>query len=137
MGVASSGPGVLDTTSPVVWENENSIPVNLGTLGGLRAWASDINDRGEVVGRSAIPSGFNHGFIWKNGRMIDLNDLLDELRRRNRVQLPEGFAYIVAAQAINNASRRQIVGYYEGENQDGPFTHAFLLTLSDGFLEHL
>ena len=111
--------------------------MDLGTLGGSKAWTSDINNRGEIVGRSVTPSGVNHGFLWKDGRMMDLNELLVELQGRNLVQLPQGFAYIEAAQAINNAKRRQIVGYYEGEDQNGPFIHAFLLTLSEGFLERL
>lgn len=38
---------------------------DLGTLGGNRSWASDIDDRGQVVGRSS-PEGRDptHGFIW-------------------------------------------------------------------------
>jgi uncharacterized membrane protein len=36
---------------------------DLGTLGGLESIAHDINDKGQVVGRSFLSNGQIHGFI--------------------------------------------------------------------------
>jgi probable HAF family extracellular repeat protein len=48
---------------------------DLGTLGGDNSSARWINDAGEVVGRAALYPGLvnRHGFLWKNGAMIDLS----------------------------------------------------------------
>lgn len=48
---------------------------DLGTLGGLRSQALDVNDRGQVVGWSLISSGALHAFLWANGAMRDLGTL--------------------------------------------------------------
>lgn len=50
----------------------------LGSLGGNRSDAKDINDRGQIVGWSEFaPHDFRqHAFVWRNGVMTDLNDFL-------------------------------------------------------------
>ena len=50
----------------------------LGSLGGNRSDAKDINDRGQIVGWSEFaPHDLReHAFIWRNGVMTDLNDFL-------------------------------------------------------------
>ncbi len=51
---------------------------DLGVLtGGSASWAFAINDDGEVVGTSDVTGGAYHAFIWANGTMSDLNDLID------------------------------------------------------------
>jgi probable HAF family extracellular repeat protein len=51
---------------------------DLGTLtGGDTSWAFGINDDGRVVGTSNVTGGDFRAFIWENGTMYDLNDLLD------------------------------------------------------------
>jgi probable HAF family extracellular repeat protein len=53
---------------------------DLGTLGsGDTSVALDINDDGKVVGTSNLtPSGTTyHAFLWEDGTMTDLNDLID------------------------------------------------------------
>ncbi|MGH8318248.1 MAG: hypothetical protein ACREUL_09760 [Steroidobacteraceae bacterium] len=51
---------------------------DLGTLGaGLISEALGVNNRDQVVGLSQInSSGANHAFIWQNGRITDLNNLV-------------------------------------------------------------
>lgn len=52
----------------------------LGTLNGLSTSATALNERGWIVGNSEVggdPSQPYHAFLWRNGRMRDLNDLLD------------------------------------------------------------
>jgi probable HAF family extracellular repeat protein len=49
----------------------------LGTLGGSFSIARGMNNRGEIVGGS-LDTGDDdfHGFLYRNGRLYDLNDLL-------------------------------------------------------------
>jgi len=48
---------------------------DLGTLGGLTSYAFDINDLGQVVGRSHTVSEGEHAFLWDDGAMTDLGTL--------------------------------------------------------------
>ncbi len=69
-------PWVSDAARPCVWVKGKGR--DLGILRhGTRGRALDINDRTEVVGRTAIgpPSGKSHAFIWTNGKMTDLGGL--------------------------------------------------------------
>ena len=70
--------------------------VDLGVLPDhLRSGASDMNDAGQIVGQSWDVAGTNirHGFIWQNGLMHNLNDLI----------APEEDVTVSIALAINNA----------------------------------
>ena len=74
---------------------------DLGTLGGIRSGAGDLNDQGQIVGLSTVYSGAQHGFFWDGDNMNDLGT-------------PEGYL-VSGATAVNAAG--QIVGYTNGEYQ--------------------
>jgi probable HAF family extracellular repeat protein len=85
---------------------------DLGTLGGDFSSAYGVNNVGQVVGASALPTGLlPHACLWDNGAITDLNSLL-----------PEGTGWeLWQASAINDSG--QIVGYGDVSGQ----THAYLL----------
>jgi probable HAF family extracellular repeat protein len=90
----------------------NAATDDLGTLGGS-ATATGINDFGVVVGGSETSSQFPLAFVYLNGRMQDLNRLLDASGAGWQLSI---------ATAINN--RGQIVG----QGAFGGETMSFLLT---------
>ena len=57
---------------PFVWQN--GVTTDIGTLGGQSAYASAINERGQIIGQVAV-SGAQHAFLWQNGVMTDLGTL--------------------------------------------------------------
>ena len=73
---------------------------DLGTLGGVGAYATAINDAAQVVGASASAGGVFEGFVWQNGVMTALG------------VLPGGFSS--SATAIN--ANGQIVGSSSSSN---------------------
>jgi probable HAF family extracellular repeat protein len=58
----------------------DGIFTDLGTLGGPNSFAAGLNSAGDVVGRSEISTTDAtqppHGFLWTDGVILDLNDLL-------------------------------------------------------------
>src|SRR5688572_3327949 len=54
--------------------NGNSLR-DLGTLGGMRSTAHDLNDAGHVTGESQDASGATHAFLWNGSTMRDLGTL--------------------------------------------------------------
>jgi probable HAF family extracellular repeat protein len=105
-----------------LWQPDGTL-TNLGILpGDFAAFATGINDRGQVVGNN-FDSNFNwsHGFLWQNDVMTDLNALIPE----------DSGLFIISASNINE--RGQISGM--ATVQTGPHAgdiHAFLLTPVDG-----
>lgn len=45
---------------------------DIGTLGGDYSLPSAMNNSTEVVGSSSLADGHYHGFLWKNGKLLDL-----------------------------------------------------------------
>lgn len=78
----------------------------LGTLGGSFSIARDINNRGEIVGGSLTQGDENfHGFLYRNKRLYDLNQLLEE----------NGWELIQAV-GINNKGEILGIGALDGED---------------------
>ncbi|MCH8879493.1 MAG: hypothetical protein IID34_06370 [Planctomycetes bacterium] len=106
---------VLPVSRGFMWQNGELF--DLGSLGGSVGAASAINDNGQIVGLSLIGDACGsalHPFLWQEGVMIDLNDVIPE---------DSGWLELENAVAINNAG--QIVG--QGWTEDF-HEHAFLLT---------
>ena len=52
--------------------------IDLGTLGGPTSFALDLDDRERVVGSSTDANLAPRAFLYRDGRMIDLNTFIDE-----------------------------------------------------------
>jgi probable HAF family extracellular repeat protein len=48
-----------------------------GLLPGYSSIAYDINNLGQIVGSASLADGDAHAFLYENGRMVDLNTLVD------------------------------------------------------------
>ena len=63
-------------TGSFIWDQEIGMR-NLGSLGGRCTEATDMNNRGQVVGFSNLPGDLSeHGFLWDNGSFQDLGGSL-------------------------------------------------------------
>lgn len=56
--------------------------IDLGSFGGFYTEAVDVNDRGQVVGNGATPSGDLLPFLWWRGEMMDISELGTFVRAR-------------------------------------------------------
>jgi probable HAF family extracellular repeat protein len=62
-------------TSFTCWLYDNGVLTNLGTLGGKVCQPTAMNDSGQIVGHSTTVEGYDHPFIYSNGRMTDIGVL--------------------------------------------------------------
>ena len=96
----------------------NSLMSDLGALESpdQNSYANAINDRSWIVGTSTTGSGTNQAFLWRDGVMTNLNDLIDA-----------GSGWVLTnAAAINEYSEIAGSGLYYGQPR------AFLLRSSSG-----
>jgi probable HAF family extracellular repeat protein len=63
-----------DLTHATLWDHGDII--DMGTLGGDWSFAWDINNHSVATGESTDASGQMRAFMWEDGVMTDLNDLL-------------------------------------------------------------
>jgi probable HAF family extracellular repeat protein len=82
----------------------NGVMNDLGTLGGADSQAAGINNLGQVVGHSQGSFYGNHGFLFSDGAMLDLNALIDPALGWN----------IVDAVDINNNGQIAAYGLKDG-----------------------
>ncbi|MGA9565636.1 MAG: hypothetical protein WBS19_08950 [Candidatus Korobacteraceae bacterium] len=104
-----------------LWQPDGTLTTHEPLPGDLDAFATGINNRGQVVGNN-FDSSFNwsHGFIWQNGVMTDLNTLIPA----------DSNLFVISASNINE--RGQISGM--ATVLTGPHVgdiHAFLATPTD------
>jgi len=80
----------------------------LGTLGGSFSIARGINNRGEIVGGSLTAGDDSfHGFLYRDNRLLDLNEMLEA-----------GTGWeLVQALAINNRGEILGIGAREGHDR--------------------
>jgi probable HAF family extracellular repeat protein len=73
VGAQSSATGF--NTYATIWDN--GVATQLGSFGYGSSGATAINNAGDVVGQARAADGTDHGVLWSNGGMTDLNNYLD------------------------------------------------------------
>jgi probable HAF family extracellular repeat protein len=116
---AITGDGAFHAT---LFSGTGSNNVDLGTLGGTNSHAYAINSSSQIVGNSQYVIGNSgyHAFIYVNGTMTDLNDLIGGSGVSN-VRLEDNGGR-VPGKCINDAGQIAALGDVLGS------THAILLT---------
>ena len=66
----TSEPSAAPPAVPVAAALQQFTVRNLGTLGGSQSSAAGINEAGEVVGNSEVPSGKTRAFLWRPGHAM-------------------------------------------------------------------
>ena len=106
------------TAHAVLWLDKTSI-MDLGTLpGDFNSGAVAINDKGDIVGVSNDTRGNARAFLWQDGVMHDLNELVPA----------DSPVYLLFAAGID--SRGEIAGW--GVAKSTGELHAFLATPAHG-----
>jgi len=107
MIIPDNGVYMRDTNG--FWSNE--LLIDLGSLGGAWAEATDINERNMIVGYSTTLDGSTNAFLWQGGVMTNLNSMI-----------PTNSGWVLThAWSINENGDIAGVGVVTGA------THAFLL----------
>ncbi|MBN3905329.1 MAG: hypothetical protein HWQ35_01670 [Nostoc sp. NMS1] len=75
IGSTSNGTGATATSTPFLLQTDGTFTA-IGSLGGNTGSVNGINEFGQVVGASQIAAGTNHAYVWSNGVLTDLNNLL-------------------------------------------------------------
>ena len=108
------------TALAAIWENNTVRSLGVLLPGDAAAFATSINDRGQVVGSSFdSSSNWSHGLIWeKNGRMFDLNQLFPASSN----------LYVISASNINESGQIAGMAVEMAGPHAGTIVHSFLAT---------
>jgi probable HAF family extracellular repeat protein len=124
IGSTSDGSGATATSTPFLIRDGQW--TNLGSLGGKTGSVSSLNDFGQVVGTSQIASATNRPFIWSDGVIADLNNLLTTPLTYNGAAVT-----LTSALGINNFGDIVATGTYSymapGTTTTSTSTRSFLL----------
>jgi probable HAF family extracellular repeat protein len=85
VGESLNGNFVAPTTMRATLFSIDGPPVDLGTLGGTKASAIDINEDGHIVGLADNAAGQSHAFLYKDGVMHDLGTLGGTVSNANAI----------------------------------------------------
>lgn len=112
IGSTSSGSGTTATSTPFILRNEEFTA--LGSLGGNTGSTNGLNEFGQVVGASQIASGTNHAYVWNEGVMGDLNNLVSSPITYNGAAVT-----LTSAVGINNFGDIVATGTYTYKDESG------------------
>lgn len=98
------------STTYTCWLYDHGVLTNLGSLGGQVCVTLAMNDAGQIVGHATTAEGYDHPFIYSNGRMTDIGVLSGGSSAED-----SGFAW-----AVNSS------GAVIGQSQSATGRHAFL-----------
>jgi probable HAF family extracellular repeat protein len=123
IGVRSNGSGATATSTPFLLQGQTL--TLLGSLGGKTGSSNGVNEFGHVVGASQIAASTNRAYLWQNGVMSDLNDLVTTALTYNGAAVT-----LTNAVSINNFGDIAATGTYSyldatGATQTG--TRSYLL----------
>jgi probable HAF family extracellular repeat protein len=114
VGECLNGNFVAPATMRAVLFSLDGNPVDLGTLGGTKAAALDINERGDIVGLAENEAGQSHAFLYKDGVMHDLGTLGGTVSNANAIN---NRGEIVGRSTLANGAIRGFL-YKDGEIHD-------------------
>lgn len=105
-----------------IWE-DNTVKSLGGLLpGDVASQATSINNRGQVVGGSFNSQAeWSHGFLWQNGKMIDLNTVFPASSN----------LYVIYASNINESGQIAGMAVETAGPHAGKIVHSFLATPVD------
>jgi probable HAF family extracellular repeat protein len=107
------------TALAAIWENNTVKSLGVLLPGDAAAFATSINNRGQVVGSSFdFSSNWSHGLIWENGRMFDLNQLFPASSN----------LYVISASNINESGQIAGMAVEMAGPHAGTIVHSFLAT---------
>jgi probable HAF family extracellular repeat protein len=114
IGSTSNGTGATATSTPFLLQADGTFTA-IGSLGGNTGSVNGINEFGQVVGASQIAAGTNHAYVWSNGVLTDLNNLLTTPLTYNG-----SVVTLTSATSINEFGQIVATGTYTYQNTSTP-----------------
>jgi probable HAF family extracellular repeat protein len=114
IGSTSNGTGATATSRPFLLQTDGTF-TTIGSLGGNTGSVNGINEFGQVVGASQIAAGTNHAYVWSNGVLTDLNNLLTTPLTYNG-----SVVTLTSATSVNDFGQIVATGTYTYEDTSTP-----------------